>query len=180
MTEIARVKQYLDHKFSIKDLGKLKFFLGFEVARSTKGITMYQRKYSLDLLNDTGLLGAKPCTTPMDNTLKLQKSSDTPLTDITAYRRLIGRLLYLTHTRPDICFPVSQLSQFLECPTTVHYQAALRVLRYIKGSLAEGLFSPATNDCKLKGFTDYDWGACLDTYRSITGFCFFLGSSLIS
>lgn len=107
MSEIEQVKHYLDHKFSIKDLGKLKFFLGFEVARSTKGITMYQRKYALDLLNDTGLLGAKPCTTPMDSTLKRQKNSGTPLTDITAYRCLIGRLLYLTHTRPDICFLVS-------------------------------------------------------------------------
>lgn len=71
MTEITQVKHYLDQQFNIKDLGKLKFFLGFEVAGSTKGITMYQRKYALDLLSDVGLLSAKSCTTPMDSTLKL-------------------------------------------------------------------------------------------------------------
>lgn len=103
----------LDAKFSIKDLGILKYFLGFEVARSTSGITLYQRRYCLDLLQDIGLLDAKLCSTPMDPTQKLDKSSGDLLPDSTSYRRLVGRLLYLTHTRPDICYAVGRLSQHL-------------------------------------------------------------------
>lgn len=134
----------------------------------------------MDLLKDMGLLAAKPCNTPMDHHLKLQKDSGDPLADNTAYRRLVGRLLYLTHTRPDICFAVSQLSQFLDCPTSVHHAAAMRVLRYIKKSPAEGLLFSASSDIKLKGFSDSNWGTCPDTRRSITDYCFFLGTSLIS
>lgn len=150
------------------------------MARSKEGLTLYQRKYTLDLLEDAGVLGSKPCSTPMEHTLRLQKDSGTPLADVTSYRRLVGRLLYLTHTRPDICFAVSQLSQFLHSPTSAHFDAAIRVLKYLKSSPATGLFFSANNDLKLKGFSDSDWGTCLDTRRSITGFCFFLGSSLIS
>lgn len=108
----------------------------------------------------------------MDHHLKLSKDSGEPLEDVTAYRRFVGRLLYLTHTRPDVCFAVSQLSQFLDCPTSVHYASAIRVLRYIQGSPTEGLFFSANSELKLKGFSDSDWGTCPDTRRSIIGYFF--------
>lgn len=126
MSEIEFVKSLLDSKFSIKDLGTLKYFLGFAIARSSKGISLYQRKYTLDLLQDTGLIGSKPCATPMDPTLKLHKATGSIIPDASVYRRLIGRLLYLTHTRPDISYTVTHLSQFLQAPTDQHLQAALR------------------------------------------------------
>jgi hypothetical protein len=110
MAEINRVKSMLNDKFSIKDLGALKYFLGFEVARSKEGINLCQRKYTLDLLEDAGLLGSKPCNTPMQPHLQLHKSSGHPLSNPTPYRRLIGRLLYLTHSRPEIAYAVSKLS----------------------------------------------------------------------
>ena len=180
LSEIQSMKSLLDAKFKIKDLGNLKYFLGMEVARTPKGIALYQRKYTLDLLQDVGLLGAKPVSTPMDYTLKLSKGSGNPLLDHSAYRSLVGKLLYLTQTRPDISFAVGKLSQFLDCPTSIHHQAAIRVLKYLKSAPATGLFFAADSDLKLKGFFDSNWGACPDTRRSVTGFCFFLGSSLVS
>lgn len=174
ITEITLMKELLDRKFSIKDLGDLKYFLGFEIARSNKGINLCQRKYAVDLLNDTGMLPAKPCSTPMDSKLRLHKNSGEPFSDPSSYRKLIGRLPYLTHTRPDISFAVSNLSQFLDSPTTDHHQAAMRIIRYIKGSPGNGLFFPASSETSLKGFSDSDWGTCPDSRKSITGFFFFL------
>ncbi|PNX73979.1 retrovirus-related Pol polyprotein from transposon TNT 1-94 [Trifolium pratense] len=101
MIEINRIKNILDLNFKIKDLGILKYFLGLEVAHSKQGITISQRKYCLDILQDTGLLGSKPVSTPLDPSIKLHQDSGKPYADITQYRRLIGRLLYLNTTRPD-------------------------------------------------------------------------------
>ncbi|XP_020210251.1 uncharacterized protein LOC109795223, partial [Cajanus cajan] len=180
LDEINNVKQILHKEFGIKDLGQLKFFLGLEVARSAKGICLNQRKYALDLLQDTGLLASKPCSTPMDHTNHLHKASGPMFEDVTKYRRLLGRLIYLTNTRPDISYAVGKLSQSLDCPTVAHYQAALRVLKYIKNAPGKGLFFPVASDLKLTGYTDSDWSTCIDSRRSTSGFCFFLGQSLIS
>jgi hypothetical protein len=179
MTEITDIKTNLHRTFGIKDLGVLKFFLGLEVAHSTKGITLSQRQYCLDLLVETGDLGCKPSSIPMDPSPKLHHDDNPPYTDITSYRTLVGKLLYLTNIRSDIAFPVQQLCQFLDCPTQLHYKAAHKVLRYLKGCPGTGLYFPRSSDVHLVGFTDADWGGCVDTRRSITGYCFFLGSSLI-
>jgi hypothetical protein len=178
--EIDQLKTLLDHKFSIKDLGCLKYFLGFEVARSKTGISLCQRKYTLDLLESTGLLATKPCPTPMQPQLQLHKTSGTPISDPTAYRRLIGRLLYLTHSRPEISYAVSKLSQFLDAPTDLHMLAGLHVLKFLKNHPGQGLFFSSSSLLTLKGYPDSDWGACPDTRRSTTGFCFFIGTSLVS
>lgn len=100
--EIHSVKKLLDDQFSIKDLGQLRYFLGFELARSRKGIFMNQRKYTPELLEDTGFLDAKPSFVPFDPNIKLSTSDGQPLDDPSTYRRLIGRLIYLTNSRPDI------------------------------------------------------------------------------
>ncbi|PNX71839.1 putative copia-type protein [Trifolium pratense] len=178
--EITHIKTLLDTKFSIKDLGTLKDFLGFEVARTKAGISLCQTKYTLDLIKDAGLLGAKPCNTPMKPQLQLHKSSGEAISDPTTYRRLVGRLLYLTHTRPEIAYTVSKLSQFLAAPTNEHMLAEFHVLKFLKQSPGQGLFFSCDSPLNLKGFSDSDWGACPDTRRSTTGICFFLGSSLIS
>ena len=180
ISELAAIKSILHQHFRIKDLGPLKYFLGIEVAQSEKGICLSQRKYCLDLLEDSGLLGAKPASVPMDSTTRLYQDQSPLLSDPFVYRRLVGRLIYLTTTRPDIMYATQQLSQFMASPTESHLQAAKHVLRYLKTSPGKGLFFPRESEIQLLGFSDSDWAGCPDTRRSLTGYCFFLGNSLIS
>lgn len=179
--DVTQLKIDLNDAFKLRDLGILKYFLGLEIARSTKGISVCQRKYTLGLLEDTGLLACKLSPIPMDPHVKLCLDSKEPLLDDqAAYRRLVGRMMYLTITRPDITFAVNKLCQFTSTPKASHLQAAMRVLRYLKGSIGLGLFYSAESTLVLQAFTDADWASCLDSRRSTSGYCMFLGNALIS
>jgi len=157
-SEIQDVIMLLDQAFKIKDLGNLKYFLGLEVARSSSGIHLCQRKYALDILSDSGMLGCRPNATPMDYSTKLQAATGTSLSTeaSSSYQRLVGRLIYLTNTRPDITYTVQQLSQYMSSPTSAHLQAAYRVLRYLKGTPGSGIFLSATGTPQLRAFSDSD------------------------
>jgi hypothetical protein len=131
-------------------------------------------------LKDSGLLGSKPTVTPLDPSAKLHQDKGKLYEDVSSYRRLIGKLLYLTNTRPDISFATQQLSQFLQKPTVSHYKAACRVVRYLKQNPGIGLFFPRDSDIQVLGYSDADWAGCLDTRCSTSGYCFFIGTSLVS
>ncbi|KAK2992949.1 hypothetical protein RJ640_002288 [Escallonia rubra] len=180
LQEIERLKKFLLKRFRIKDLGDLKYFLGIEFSRSKKGIFMSQRKYTLDILQDSGLLGVRLDKFPMEQNLKLTPTDGILLSDQTKYRRLVGRLIYLNVTRPDIVYSVRTLSQFMHEPRKPYWDAAIRILKYIKGNPGQGLLFPSTNNLALKAFCDSDWGGCRTTRRSVTGYCIFLGNSLVS
>nr|XP_016437648.1 PREDICTED: uncharacterized mitochondrial protein AtMg00810-like [Nicotiana tabacum] len=140
---IGEAKQTLHSSFKVKDLGELRYFLGIEVLRSKKGILLTQRKYALQLISEAGLAAAKPISTPIELNQKLTTidydkhvgvKGEGELADIGSYQRLIGKLLYLTITRPDLSFAVQVLSQFMQHPKQSHWNAALRVVRYVKSA----------------------------------------------
>ena len=179
-TACQQFKKYLDTCFNIKDLGSLKYFLGIEVAREPQGFFLCQRKYALEIIDECGLLGAKPAVFPMEQNHKLALAQGKDLTDPTSYRRLVGRLIYLTITRPDLTYAVHILSQFMESPKEEHMEAALRVVRHIKGTAGQGILLRRDSSLQLIGYCDSDWAACPLTRKSLTGYFIMLGGSPIS
>ena len=129
---IKHLKEHLFKHFQMKDMGNLRYFLGIEVAKSKDRISISQRKYALDILEEAHLTDCKPVESPMDPNVKLLPGHEELLADQGKYRRLVGRLNYLTITRLDISFVVSIVGQFLNAPCDAHWEAALRILKYIK------------------------------------------------
>ncbi|XP_016168262.1 uncharacterized protein LOC107610774 [Arachis ipaensis] len=115
----------------------------------------------------------------MQYSAALSKNSGTKLSDSLRCRKLVGRLLDLTNTRPDISYVVGCLSQFIDCPIDQHFQAGLHVLWHLKGDPSSGLFFAKDNKLKLTGFVDSDWATYPDTRRSVISYCFFLGGTLV-
>jgi hypothetical protein len=118
--------------------------------------------------------------TPMEVNVKYRSEEGDLLADPTMFRQLVGSLNYLTITRLDISFAVQQVSQFMQTPRHLHLAAVRRIIRYLRGSLGRGLFFPTNSPLRLVAYSDADWAGCPDTRRSVTGWCMFLGDSLIS
>ena len=152
--EVERLKKVLATEFEVKDLGQMRYFLRMEVARSRKGISISQRKYVLDLLTETGILGCKPSDTPIKARKRME--SDGKPVDRKRYQRLVGRVIYLSHTRPDIVFFVSVVSQYMHSPKEIHLEAVYKILKYLKGSPRRGLFFKKSDSKKIEIYTDAD------------------------
>lgn len=177
---ISKFKAYLNRTFHMKDLGILKYFLGIEVSRNKEGIYLSQQKYALDIIAECGLLGTKPIDTPMEQNQTLARDKGEFFSEPTKYRRLVGRLVYLTVTKPDLSYAVHTLAQFLQKPRLRHWNAALRVVRYLKKDPGQGIFLSAHNDLTLSAYCDSDWAAFPITRRSLTGYVIMLGGSHVS
>ncbi|KAG7578844.1 Zinc finger CCHC-type [Arabidopsis thaliana x Arabidopsis arenosa] len=178
--EIKTFKNYLSTCFHMKDLGFLKYFLGIEVARNSSGFYLCQRKYATEIVVEAGLLGCKPAGSPVDQNHRLSLASGALLADPHTYRRLVGRLVYLLATRPDLTYAVHVLSQFMQSPREEHWLAALKVVRYLKGTLGQGILLRADSPLHLTGWCDSDFSTCPLSRRSLSSWFVQLGSSPIS
>ncbi|KAJ4715365.1 Retrovirus-related Pol polyprotein from transposon TNT 1-94 [Melia azedarach] len=167
--ELARLKSFLLKEFEIKDLGYLRYFLGMEIARSRHSIFVSQCKYILDLLKETGMFGCKLASIPMDSNKKIGSGMDKTLVDRGRYQRLVGHLIYLSHTRPDIGFPVSVVSQYMNNPTEEHMEIVTRILRYLKMTPGKGLLFKKSDNKEIKVYTDTDWAGDATDRRSTSG-----------
>lgn len=179
---INNVKSVFCDQYQMKDLGKLNYFLGVSVVQDNDKIFINQTNFSLSLLKKFGLDNAKPVSTPADVGNLLEKATDEcELCDIETYQSAVGSLLYLaTKTRPDITFAVCNVARYCSKPTTKHWSAVKRILRYIKGTDQLGIVYNRQDSNNCVGFADADWAGDKNDRKSTSGFCFKLGSGLIS
>ncbi len=180
VVEISKLQKQLATEFEMKRLGGLKYFLGIEVARSKQGIFLSQRKYVLDLLSEVGLLDCKPPDTPIVQNHRLGEHTDQVSTDKGRYQRLVGKLIYLSHTRPDIAYAVNVVSQFMHNPSEDHMNAVIRILRYLKSSPGKGLMFSKIDHLRVEGYTDADWAGSVSDRKSTSGYFTFVGGNLVT
>ncbi|GKC58941.1 cysteine-rich receptor-like protein kinase 8, partial [Tanacetum coccineum] len=179
-SQTTTLKAQLSSIFHMKDLDEVSYFLGLEVCKSSYDIFISQHKYTKELLKEGGVLNNKPYKLPMEPNLKLQEDVGTPLQDPEIYRRLIVKLIYLTITRPDICYIVQLFTQFMKSPTSVHMQAVKHLLRYLLNYTGQGILLAHDSTVQLKAYCDSEWASCPMIKRSSTGYCILLGDFPIS
>ena len=180
LNDIQELKDFLSQQFEMKDLGHISYFLGLEITHSTDGLYITQAKYAFELLSRAGLTDSKTVDTPVELNAHLTLTGGKPLSNPSLYKRLVGNLVYLTVTHLDISYTVHQVNQYPFAPRSTHYAALLRILRYLKGTLFHDLFYSAQSPLVLCAFSDADWAEDPTDHKSTTGYCFLLGSSLIS
>jgi hypothetical protein len=177
---IQDLKYFLGQHFEMKDLGPLSYFLGLEVSSSSDGYYLTQAKYTSDLISRAGITNSMIVDTPIEYNNRLNTHDGEPLPDATLYRQLVGCLVYLTVTRPDISYAVHIVSQFMAAPQSLHYIVVLQILRYLKGTLFHGLHFSSQSSLTLQAYSNANWAGDPTDRRSTTGYCFLLGDSLIS
>ncbi|XP_022883590.1 uncharacterized protein LOC111400404 [Olea europaea var. sylvestris] len=150
----------------------MRYFSGMEILRSKK-----RRKYTLDILTEIGMLGCKPSDKPIEAG-KIKNAKN--LVDMDRYQRLVGKLIYLSHTRLDIAFAVSIVSQFMHSLNEAHLEAIYKILIYLKGSTGKGLFFEKNKRKKVKVFTNANWVGSIEDSKSTIGYCTFVWRNLVT
>ncbi|XP_015169205.1 uncharacterized mitochondrial protein AtMg00810-like [Solanum tuberosum] len=177
---VAQVINSLASRFSLKNLGELNYFLGIEVKRVPNGIILSQSQYILEILSDVDMTDCKGVATPMCSSSPPKADDGSPPADETLYRRTLGKLQYLSFTRPDISFAVNKLSQFMHSPSLEHWKAVKRVLRYLKSTTTSCLEIRHHADWNLYMYDDADWAGDPSDRISTSGHMLVLGPNPIS
>jgi histone deacetylase 1/2 len=175
---LDQITASLRSEFAMTDMGSLHYFLGIAVTRDSSSMHLSQAKYAAEILDNTDMTACKSATTPIDTSPKLSASAGPPMADPTEYRSLAVALWYLTFMRPDIAYAVQQVCLHMHDPREQHLVAIKRILRYVKGTLSHGLQLHSSSPASMVTYTD--WAGCLDTRRSTSGFCVYLGDNLVS
>jgi hypothetical protein len=176
---IVECKQALTTKFEMKDLGRMHYFLGLEVWQRSDKIFLSQGKYTLEILKRFQMADCKSMPTPMVMDMKKMNDTDSEDVDLHLYRQIIGSLMYLVNTRPDIFYAVNVLSQFMSQPKQKHWIAAKHVLRYLNGIIGYGLKYATNVDLRLEGYADANWAGSAVDRNSTSRSCFTLGSTMV-
>ncbi|KAK0588038.1 hypothetical protein LWI29_033242 [Acer saccharum] len=182
-TNNTKVQQFVDVmslEFEMSLVGELSYFLGLQIRQMHDGIFITQAKYAKNLVKKFGLEKAKHCDTPMSTTLKLSKDASGKSVEQTLYRGMIGSLLYLTASRPDISFSVGVCAKYQADPKESHLSSVKRIIRYVNGTSNYGIWYSFDTNASLVGFSDADWAGNCDDRKSTSGGCFFLGNNLVS
>ncbi|GJX32632.1 retrovirus-related pol polyprotein from transposon TNT 1-94 [Tanacetum coccineum] len=167
-------------KFKMSMMGKISFFLGLQISQSPRGIFINQSKYALESLKKYGFESCDPVDTPMVEKSKLDEDKEGKAVDPSHYRGMIGTLLYLTASRPDLQFAICMCARYQARPTEKHLNAVKRIFRYLKGTVHRGLWYPKDSSFALTAFADADHAGCQDTRRSTSGSIQLLGDRLVS
>ncbi|GJV61950.1 putative ribonuclease H-like domain-containing protein [Tanacetum coccineum] len=170
----------MQSRFQMSSMGELTFFLGLQVKQNKEGIFISQDKYVAEILKKFDLVHVKAAITPMETKLPLTKDEEAFDVDVHLYRSMIGSLMYLTASRPDIMYAVCVCSRFQVTPKTSHLNAVKRIFKYLKGKPNLGLWYPRDSPLDLEAFSDSDYGGSNLDRKSTTGGCQFLGQRLIS
>jgi hypothetical protein len=178
-TMFKRFKHSMKQEFDMSDLGRMKYFLGVEVVQGSEGIFINQRKYANEVLERFGMEQCNPVKNPVVPGFKLGKDEDGTSVDATTYKQMVGSLMYLNATRPDLAYVLSLISRFMERSTKLHQQAIKRVLRYLKGTAELGIFYKRGEE-KLMAYSDSDYAGDIDDRKSTSGYVFLLGSGAVA
>ena len=173
-------KSFMKHEFDMTNLGKIRYFLGLEVLQRSDGIFISQKKNALEVLKRFGMDKSNYVCNPIVPGCKLVKDESGIKVDKTNYKQIVGSLMYLTTTRPDMMFVVSLIDRYMENPTELHLQAAKKVLRYLKGTTRFGIFYRKGGDDEFVAYTDSDYTGDLDERKSTSCYVFLLSSGEIS
>jgi transposase InsO family protein len=167
-------------EFEMSMIGELSYFLGLRINQSSAGIFISQEQYLKEMLKRFQMEYSSPVSTPMVVGCKLSKDDISPDVDQRTYRSMIGSLLYITTSRPDIMQVVGMVGRYQSAPKQSHLAVVKRIFKYLKGTMTYGLWYPRNQNLQLTAYSDVDWENCLDERKSTSGGAFFLGDSLVA
>lgn len=177
---MSEFKSSMLREFDMSDLGSMRFFLGIEVLQRADGIFICHKRYALEILKRFGMLESNEVNSPIIPDFKISKDEDGITVNDTYFKQLVGSLMYLTATRPDMMFVTSLISRYMAKPTELHLQAVKRALRYLKGIVNYGIHYKRGGDGKLLAFTDSDYTGDMEDRKSTSGYVFLLSSGVVS